>query len=375
MTGLNKKVLVALSGGVDSMLTAALLLEQGYAVEGITLDLYDGSEDLLIEAKQCADQLGIVHHILSCREVFETRVVNPFIEDYIKGKTPNPCLKCNQHIKYGLLFDWMVQHDYDFLATGHYARIEWNEKRDRWDLLKGKAERKDQSYFLYHLSQWQLSHLLLPLGNYYSKAAVRDDAHLRGLKAAHKKDSDGICFMKGLPYGDFIAQKSDGYGRGHIVDYQGHKYGQHLGFYRYTRGQKKGLPETVPKGYVVVETNPADYTVIVGEEAKLYASRLFLDNLQLQADVLLPLLAEIRIFNWGYSLKGSVFQVGDQIQIEFETPVRGIVAGQHAVFFKGERVLGGGIITNHGDNIKSFGEQYDVAERLLVGSIDGRTRA
>lgn len=341
---MRNRLLVAMSGGVDSALSAALMLEAGFALEAVTLRLYDEADAVIEHAKACSEQLGLKHRVLDLRQQFAETVVAGFVNGYASGFTPNPCLICNRHIKYGAMLEYALSEGFEGLVTGHYARKHWNGNEQRWDLLKGLAVRKDQSYFLYHLTQAQLERVHFPLGEYLSKQMVRDEAKRRGLLSFEKKDSDGLCFLEGRDHNIYLQEKIHPAVEGVFMSPDGVVLGCHDGFYRFTIGQKKNLPEGLPRDSAVIAIQPNDNSVVIGPEAALYRDWLKVDELILQAGVSLPLKADIRIFNWGHTLKGRLEAGVEGYTVYFDAPVRAIVQGQHAVFFDGDRVLGGGLI-------------------------------
>ena len=350
------RVFVAMSGGVDSAAAALLLQQAGCDVTGVTLRLHDfkdrpglcGSVDDIETARAVADNLGIPHVVLDLSELFQDRVMDHFVSEYACGRTPNPCVDCNREIKFGALLDWVLDQGADAMATGHYAKVRQNEGTGRWQLLRGVDRRKDQTYFLYQLTQRQLSHLLLPVGN-YEKPALRALAAAHGLSNAQKADSQDICFV---PDGDYVAFLRQYGGAdlcpGDFVDEAGTVLGRHQGLPGYTIGQRKGLGiGGADRPLYVLGKDPARNTVILGEDSRLYTRALTADRVNWlsisEPDRPLEITAKTR-----YSQRESSATVeplsGGQVRVVFREPQRAITPGQAVVFYDGELVLGGGTI-------------------------------
>lgn len=350
-----KKVAVAMSGGVDSAGAALLLQKAGYEVCGVTLRLHHFSsqsetQDCNKEISAAADAartLGIPHTILDLCDLFRKAVVDRFVSEYRAGRTPNPCIDCNREIKFGALMDWALEQGADFLATGHYARVVRDPVTGRWLLLRGRDRRKDQSYVLYQLTQHQLSHLLLPVGQ-YEKATVRKFASDRGLHNAGSPDSEDICFIPNGNYMEFL----ETYGGvrplpGNFVDQAGHVLGHHRGLERYTTGQRKGLGVSAGKPVYVLGKDLDHNTVILGPDSALYNSTLTAERVNL---ISIPKLSQpLRVTaKTRYSQLEAQAVLdplpGQRIRVTFDQPQRAITAGQAVVFYNGECVVGGGTI-------------------------------
>ncbi len=351
------KIGIAMSGGVDSTTTASLLKEQGYEIFGATMYLFDvqdenghwGPPAFINEAKEACKNLGISHFIVDLRKSFEETIITPFVEGYLSGETPNPCAVCNPKIKYGLFMDEVLRLGADYMATGHYVRL----MKDEWGihLLKGLTDRKDQSFYLYGLSEDKLNKIILPLGQYVNKEAVREKAQSFGLKAATKKDSLGVCFTQGqLPF-DYIKNKcTKDFGKGTFVDKFGNILGFHEGYYQFTIGQKKGLPscENGKSPWVVTAIRPEKAEVVIGGEEDLYHQTLKVKEVHwIHEPTQLPWKGTFRICTWGYDLSGEIQRPEEDLEhleVVFEKPVRAIALGQACVFYQGEEIMGGGII-------------------------------
>ncbi len=338
------KAAVAMSGGVDSSLTAALLLERGFEVIGLTMQLTDEQNSAASEARRVADFLGIEHHVVDLRAEFLKHVVNYFVDAYLEGKTPNPCVECNKFIKFGALFDHATKLGADVFSTGHYARVE--RIGDRFQLMKAIDLRKDQSYVLYNLRAEQLPKIVMPLG-YQSKDHTRKLASELKLPVAHKPDSQEICFVPNDDYKSFIRSKTPSASAlesGEIVDREGNVLGRHEGTAFYTIGQRKGLGIAAPQPLYVVDTEPSNRRVIVGQSQELFSTTLTADNLHWIYPIELPLRAEAKIRYGPRIQKCNVRSIDGRLTVEFDEPQRAITSGQSIVFYDGEIVLGGGII-------------------------------
>lgn len=348
-----KHICVAMSGGVDSTGAALLLLRQGYDVSGVTLRLRpdlsrgQGTEPDIETAQAAAGLLGIPHTVLDLRDLFRTAVMDRFVSEYSQGRTPNPCLDCNRYVKFGAMLDWALAHGADALATGHYADVAFDSASGRWQLLRGADSRKDQSYFLYQLTQHQLSHLLLPVGR-YEKPALRTLAAEAGLSNAHQADSQDICFIPGGNYVEFLRQ----YGGaeltpGDFVDQSGHVLGRHRGLACYTTGQRKGLGISWDTPLYVLGKDPETNTVTLGPDSALYAQELTADRLNWisipSLDMPMSVTAKTRHSQREAAAVVEPLPHG-RVRVVFQEPQRAITPGQAVVFYNGEIVVGGGTI-------------------------------
>ncbi len=358
---MKERVLMAMSGGIDSTVASMLLLEQDYELVGVTFRTFDTisrgclekekgccSVDSLFEAQKMARELGFEHHILDIRREFRETVIQNFIEEYLQGRTPNPCVVCNSHIKWGKLLETADKFNCRYIATGHYARI--GRQNDRYFLQKGIDEAKDQTYFLWTLTQENLSRTLFPLGE-LTKPEVRRIAFDHGYEKLSKKgESQEICFIPDNDYRSFLAQQvenfSEKYGPGFFVDTQGKILGKHKGFPHYTIGQRKGLGIALGRPMFVTAIDPAENKVVLGTKEELQGNTCFVHpfNLMKYADIPagLAVTAKIRYRNEGK--KAFLYPENHQIRIVFEEPADSITPGQSAVFYENTDVIGGGII-------------------------------
>jgi tRNA-uridine 2-sulfurtransferase len=358
--GTKGTVVAAMSGGVDSAVTAALLKEQGYDVIGITLQIWQEHSEqgkhggccslgAVEDARRAANRIGIPHYVLNFRDYFAQKVIDKFVDEYSKGRTPNPCVECNRSVKFDELLRQAKSLGADFLATGHYARIRRNETAGRHELWRARALKKDQSYALYTLTQAQLSQTLMPLGELESKEETRRFARDLGLALAGKPDSQEICFVPREGYTKFLAEKAPSTLRaGRIVDTGGQVRGEHEGIANYTIGQRKRLPASGSGPLYVIALEPATNTVVVGEDRELMARSFVAGALNwvsvpsLEAD--LAVSARIR---YNGTASPAVVSPGTEpgtLTCTFETPQRAITPGQAAVFYDGDTVVGGGTI-------------------------------
>ncbi len=341
-----EKVLVGMSGGVDSSATAVILKNQGYSVKGVTLSLCgEDNEKNISDAKSVCEKLGIEHLEADLKKEFEEFVITDFINQYINGKTPNPCLECNKHIKFGRMLDLAENYGCDKIATGHYARI--TKKADgRYLLLRAKHIEKDQSYVLYGLNQHQLSHTLFPLGD-YSKEEVRETARENDLICADRPDSQDICFVPDGNYASFI-EKFSGFTseKGKYIAVDGKVLGEHQGVIHYTIGQRKGLGIALGKPQFVIDKNPTDNTVVLGDEEHLFKREVLVSNVNfIPFDSLkeeMRVTAKLRYRH--KDQPATIYPDGENVKIIFDEPQRAPSPGQAAVFYDGDVVVGGGII-------------------------------
>ncbi len=359
MSNGNKRVVVAMSGGVDSSVTAALLQEQGHEVIGMTMQIWDYSRftakhgetfgtccslDDVYDARRVAEGLGIPFYVVNFEKDFQQQVIDSFCDDYFAGRTPNPCVLCNQVLKFELLLRKARELEADWLATGHYARI--TEEADGYTLRKGLDTHKDQSYFLYTLTQAQMAHVRFPLGG-MTKEEVRAHAARFRLRVAEKEESQDICFV---PDGDYVRfleeERGPGLRNGEIVHVSGQVLGRHQGTYRYTIGQRRGLGIAWPKPLYVVGIDAAAGRVLVGEAEHLSAAELTATAVVWGRTVPRePFRAACRIRYRHQEVPAEIFPLpGGQARVKFDEPQRGVTPGQSAVFYQGDAVVGGGVI-------------------------------
>lgn len=344
-----KVVAVALSGGVDSAVSAYILKEQGYEVFGITMKLFKNQS--CDDAAFVAKCLNINHYTVDFSEYFEKEVIDEFIDLYLNGFTPNPCIICNTKVKYGLLLEESLKLGADYMALGHYAKIEYDGKNNIYRLLKSEAVRKDQSYFLYHLTQEKLKHIMLPLNTFNNKDEVRSYISELLPSIATKKDSTDICFTNGKSLFNYIKTKRNLVNcDGNFIDINGKFLGKHKGIFNYTIGQKRGLDLYTNKTYYVLKIKADSNEIILTEnEMDLYKSEImikdinYIDKNNYNID---KINAKVKLCQWGYFISCEVInQKNNTAIVKFNKPERAPAIGQSAVFYNDNEVLGGGTIT------------------------------
>lgn len=341
-----KKIMLGMSGGVDSTVAAHLIKQAGYDVTGVTLSLYpENGLAEAEEAKRVAASMGIPHETVDLSEDFHREVIGRFIRAYQSGETPNPCIDCNRTIKFGQMLRYAESQGIPFIGTGHYARIE--REGDRFLLKRARDASKDQTYVLYCLTQHQLAHTVFPLGD-YCKSEIRAIAEAEGFVNARKHDSQDICFVPDGDYASFIEKYTgETFPAGDYIDKNGTVLGRHRGMIRYTVGQRKGLGIALGKPAFVCAKCAATNTVTLGENEDLFASSLTARDVNLIACDAIP--APIRVtakIRYGQNeTPATVEQIGEgRIRVDFDVPQRAIAKGQSVVLYDGETVVGGGII-------------------------------
>ena len=356
---MGKKVVVGMSGGVDSSVAAYLLKQQGYDVVGVTMQIWQDESHEEIEnkggccglsavddARRVATMLDIPYYVINFKSEFKRDVIDYFVREYLAGRTPNPCIACNRYVKWESLLTRSIQIGADYIATGHYARI-CELPNGRYAIRNSVTAKKDQTYALYNLTQEQLKRTLMPIGD-YTKEQVRKIAEDIGLMVAGKPDSMEICFVPDNDYASFI-EKETGVTSvpGDFVDVDGNVIGKHKGVIHYTVGQRKGLGIALGKPAFVVAIRPEQNQVVIGEDRDVYTERLYANNLNFMAvdDISEPVHVKAKI---RYSHEGAYCTVrkidSDTIECIFDQPVRAVTPGQAVVLYDGEYVLGGGTI-------------------------------
>ncbi|MDP6448769.1 MAG: tRNA 2-thiouridine(34) synthase MnmA [Dehalococcoidales bacterium] len=354
------KIVVAMSGGVDSSVTAALLKEAGYQVIGVTMQIWPSNKlpdenrfggccgiDAAADARKVAYQLGIPHYVMDFRDIFARKVIADFCQEYRRGRTPNPCIRCNQHIKFNALRDKARGLGTDFIATGHYARIEKDKATGTYLLKKGVDRDKDQSYFLYPVTQEQLSHTLFPLGD-FTKKKVREIARDMTLPVATKSESQEICFIPDSDYPGLLKAFVPQAARpGLILDEAGNTLGRHQGILSYTTGQRRRLGISAREPLYVIAIEPAENAIVVGPREKVFGSEFTAANLNWLAILRLtkPTAVKARIRYQHQEAEAIVSPLDEySVYVKFTEPQMAITPGQAVVFYDGDTVLGGGTI-------------------------------
>lgn len=340
-----QKVMVGMSGGVDSSVAALLLKQQGFDVCGMTMRLRpDKPTTDIDDAKRVCDALGIKHYVVDLTAEFDEFVLKNFAGEYKNGRTPNPCVVCNKFIKFGKMLDYALEMGMDYIATGHYAVI---DEKDGEFYLKRSESAKDQSYFLYRLNQFQLSHALFPLGKIVDKEQTRRMADEYNLPVAHKPDSQDICFIDNGNYAEFLLNYSGIRPvSGNFVDVNGNVIGKHKGIINFTVGQRKGLGMGFGKPMYVTRINLEDNTVVLGEEGSQYSRSLVAGEINIIAPE--PFRGEKKVLAKVRSAARpapAVIKIeNDRILCEFDEPQRAVTPGQSVVFYDGDTVVGGGTV-------------------------------
>ena len=347
---MSKKVLLGMSGGVDSSSSAVILKEKGYKVIGATMKLLEQGclINHAIDAKKVCDKLDIKHYVFDCQKDFKEYVIDNFIKCYECGKTPNPCIECNQYLKFGEFYKKAEELECDFIATGHYAKIEYSEKYNQYVLKKSKEEQKDQSYFLYRIPKEILSKIIFPLEDFSNKEDIRNIARENDLIVAEKKESQEICFIPDNDYVSFIKDNSNSkFKEGNIVNTKGEILGKHNGIINYTVGQRKGLGISYKEPLYVLKIDKERNQVIVGTEKELYTNEVIIEDVNYLVSDLenKEIEVEAKVRYRAKPAKAKLYPLNDgKLKFIFNEPQRAITPGQSLVFYIDDIVIGGGKI-------------------------------
>lgn len=357
---MKKRVVIGMSGGVDSSVAAYLLKQQGYDVIGVTMQIWQdkSKEDFereggccslsaVEDARRVCAKIDIPFYVMNFKQIFEKMVIDYFVDEYLEGRTPNPCIACNKFIKFDALLERSKALEAEYVATGHYARILYDEGLKRHIIKKSAAPLKDQTYVLYNLTQDQLSHILMPLGD-YNKEQVREIARELDLRTANKPESQEICFVEDNDYGRFISERRGGDVKpGYFVDTQGRRLGTHKGIAHYTVGQRKGLGIAFGKPMYVVEIIPDKNLVVLGDESEVFSRELTASQMNYIAFEKLekPISVKAKIRYSAKEAEATVTPIdNERVKVVFEEPQRAITPGQAVVFYQGDVLVGGGTI-------------------------------
>lgn len=353
-----KRVVVGMSGGVDSSVAAYLLKKQGYDVIGVTMQIWQDEDVCTIgdnggccglkaveDARRIAALLEIPYYVMNFKDIFKKSVIDNFISEYLKGNTPNPCIRCNRYVKWEALLSRSMEIGADYIATGHYAKVK-RLYNGRFAICKSVTDRKDQTYALYNLTQLQLAHTLMPIG-VYCKEDVREIAKKAGFPVADKPDSQEICFIPDNDYAAFLHKNADIPGRGNFIDKNGNVLGRHSGIHRYTIGQRKGLNISLGVPMYVCEIRPDSNEVVIGTDEETYTNKIICCNINYMAvkdfKHCKNMTARIRYGGREYPCTVE-YQNNGRLLCRFGEKVRAATPGQAIVFYRGEQVLGGGTI-------------------------------
>lgn len=356
---MNKKAIIAMSGGVDSSVAAYLMKEKGYACIGVTMKLFQNDDvgvsrehsccslDDVEDARSVAYSLDMPYYVFNFADRFREDVIDGFIDAYENGRTPNPCIDCNRYLKFEKLFQRAKELSYDYVVTGHYAQIDFDEKTGRYLLKKAVDDTKDQSYVLYSMTQEQLAHVQFPLGG-MKKADARKIAEAQGFINAAKHDSQDICFVQNGKYSDFIEQFTGKmYPEGDFVGTDGRVLGKHKGIIRYTVGQRKGLGIAFSQPMYVVKVDPAKNQVVLGTNEELFTTTLTAKDINLISveKITEPMRVKAKV-RYRHQEQWATVQQPDEdtIKVVFDEPQRAITSGQAVVMYDGDVVVGGGTI-------------------------------
>jgi tRNA-specific 2-thiouridylase len=348
-----------MSGGVDSSVAALLLKQQGYEVKGVTMNVWEKESDIVSQKACCAldavndaravcNKLGIEYYVLNFRDTFKKDVIDYFVREYIKGKTPNPCIACNRYVKFETLLNKAINVlNCDYIATGHYAKVDSDKNTGRYFLRKSKTITKDQTYALYNLTQEQLKHTLMPLGE-YTKEEVRQIAEENELVNAKRHDSQEICFIEDNDYAKFIQEKYNYIPqKGNFVDINGKRIGEHKGIIHYTIGQRKGLGLSLGKYQYVIKIDPIKNEVVIGDEEFLFSDTLICEDLNFMTIDKLSEEKEVtaKIRYSAKDIPATLIPIDqNKVKVIFKEKQRAITPGQSVVFYDQDMVVGGGTI-------------------------------